>query len=113
MHLNYPGLAMSTPQPTLDDVWHLFQETDLQLKEIDLRFKETDRLLKQQALESERRSEETNRQIRELGKQIGRLGEPGVALVSPPPVAVPLVCHGSLQRGTKRGVLSSVQLVIR
>ena len=58
---------MSTSQPTLEDVWRLFQETDL--------------LLKQQAQEAERRSQETDRkiqatdrQIKELGKQIGRLG---------------------------------------
>ena len=60
IHINYSLLAMSTSQPTLEDVWRLFQETDL--------------LLKQQAQEAERRSQETNRQIKELGKQIGRLG---------------------------------------
>jgi TusA-related sulfurtransferase len=51
---------MSTSQPTLEDVWRLFQETD--------------RLLKQQAQEAERRSQETDRKLQELGKQIGRLG---------------------------------------
>jgi len=51
---------MSISQPTLEDVWRLFQETDL--------------LLKQQSQEAERRSQETNRQIKELDKQIGRLG---------------------------------------
>ncbi|MFZ4641572.1 MAG: DUF3782 domain-containing protein, partial [Nodosilinea sp.] len=51
---------MSPSQPTLEDVWRLFQETD--------------RLLKQQAQEAERRSQETDRKLQELGKQIGRMG---------------------------------------
>ncbi|MFM7529222.1 MAG: DUF3782 domain-containing protein [Nodosilinea sp.] len=58
---------MSTSQPTLEDVWRLFQETDRRLKETDL-------LIKQQAQDAERRSQETDRQLKELGKQIGRLG---------------------------------------
>jgi hypothetical protein len=65
---------MSTSQPTLEDVWRLFQETDRQIQETGQRLKETDLLIKQQAQEAERRSQETNRQIKELGKQIGRLG---------------------------------------
>jgi hypothetical protein len=40
--------------PTLDDVWRLFQETDR-------RFQETDRLLKEQAREADRRFQETER----------------------------------------------------
>ena len=74
IHINYPTLAMSTSQPTLEDVWRLFQETDRQIQETGQRLKETDLLIKQQAQEAERRSQETNRQIKELGKQIGRLG---------------------------------------
>ena len=72
---------MSTSQPTLEDVWRLFQETDRQIQETGQRLKETDLLIKQQAQAAERRSEETdrkfqetNRQLKELGKQIGRLG---------------------------------------
>lgn len=48
---------MTTAQPTLDDVWRLFKETDRQFKETDRKFKETDR------------------QLKELGKQIGGLGK--------------------------------------
>ena len=58
---------MSTAQPTLDDIWRLFQETD--------------RLIKAQAAEAERRAQETerrfqetDRQIQQVNKQIGRLG---------------------------------------
>ena len=72
---------MSTSQPTLEDVWRLFQETDRQIQETGQRLKETDLLIKQQAQAAERRSEEaerrsqaTDRQLKELGKQIGRLG---------------------------------------
>ena len=80
-YLNYSLLAMSTSQPTLEDVWRLFQETDRQIQETSQRLKETDLLIKQQAQEAERRSQEaerrsqeTDRQLKELGKQIGRLG---------------------------------------
>jgi hypothetical protein len=65
---------MSTFQPTLEDVWRLFQETDRQIQETGQRLKETDLLIKQQAQAAERRSQETDRQLKELGKQIGRLG---------------------------------------
>ena len=72
---------MSTSQPTLEDVWRLFQETDRQIQETSQRLKETDLLIKQPAQEAERRSQEaerrsqeTDRQLKELGKQIGRLG---------------------------------------
>lgn len=34
---------MSTTQPTLDDVWRLFHETDRQFKETDKKFQETDK----------------------------------------------------------------------
>lgn len=40
---------MSSTQPTLDDVWRLFQETDRQFKETDRQFKETDRRIKEMA----------------------------------------------------------------
>ena len=52
---------MSTAQPTLDDVWRLFQETDRKFQDTDRKFQETDRkfqeterLLKEQTLETER-----------------------------------------------------------
>jgi hypothetical protein len=86
---------MSTSQPTLDDIWRLFQETDRLIKaqaqeaerraqeadrraqeadrraqEIDRRFQETERL----AQETERRFQETDRQIQQVNRQIGRLG---------------------------------------
>ena len=40
---------MSTAQPTLNDIWLLFQEVALQSKETDRKFKETDRMLKELA----------------------------------------------------------------
>jgi hypothetical protein len=47
---------MATIQPTFDDIWRLFQETNLQFQETDRKFQETDRMIK------------------ELGQQIGGLG---------------------------------------
>ena len=37
---------MSTAQPSFDDIWRLFQETDRRFQETDRRFQETDRLIK-------------------------------------------------------------------
>ena len=65
---------MSISQPTLDDIWRLFQETDRLIKaqaqaaeqrsqELDRKFQETDR-----------RFQETDRQIQQVNRQIGRLG---------------------------------------
>jgi hypothetical protein len=51
---------MSTSQPTLDDIWRLFQETD--------------RLIKAQAQETDRQIQETDRQIQQVNRQLGRLG---------------------------------------
>ena len=47
---------MSLANPTLDDIWKLFQETDRQMKETDRQMKETDR------------------KIKEVSTEIGRLG---------------------------------------
>ncbi|CAK0773227.1 DUF3782 domain-containing protein [Gammaproteobacteria bacterium] len=47
---------MSTAQPTFDDVWRLFQETDRRFQETDRRFQETDR------------------KIEKVSEAIGRLG---------------------------------------
>jgi hypothetical protein len=56
--------AMSA-NPTLDDVWRLFQETDRILKE---QARETDRLLKEQARETDRRFQETDRRFQETDR---------------------------------------------
>ncbi len=72
---------MSTSQPTLDDIWRLFEETDRLIKaqaqaaeqrsqELDRRFQETDR----QIQETDRRLQETDRQIQQVNRQLGRLG---------------------------------------
>ncbi len=49
---------MSTAQPTLDDVWRLFQETDR-------KFQDTERLLKEQAQHTDRKFQDTERLLRE------------------------------------------------
>ena len=62
---------MSTAQPTLDDVWRLFQETDR-------KFQETERLLKEQSQETDRllkeQSQDTDRKIKEMAKTVDKLG---------------------------------------
>jgi len=52
---------MSTVQPTFDDVWRLFQETDRKFQDTDRKFQDTDRLLKEQF-------QETGRLLREQSK---------------------------------------------
>jgi len=49
---------MSTAQPTLDDVWRLFQETDR-------RFQDTERLLKEQSQQTDRKFQDTERLLKE------------------------------------------------
>lgn len=76
------------PNPTLDDIWALFRETDRKFQDTDRKFQDTDRKFQESREENERRWQElaqrfqdtdrkfqdTNHQIRELGKQIGGLG---------------------------------------
>jgi hypothetical protein len=70
------GMNFDEPAPTLEEVWRLFRETDLQFKETDRRFKETDLQFK-----------ETDRKIQELTKKMGemnnRLGEFVEGIVKP------------------------------
>jgi hypothetical protein len=65
---------MSSAQPTLDDIWRLFQETDRLIKaqaaEAEQRSQETERRFQ----ETDLRFQETDRQIQQVNKQIGRLG---------------------------------------
>jgi hypothetical protein len=64
---------MSLANPTLEDVWQLFRETDRkfqeQSKETERRFQETERFLKEQSKETERflkeQSQETDRKFQE------------------------------------------------
>jgi hypothetical protein len=62
---------MSLANPTLDDVWKLFQETDR-------KFQETDRKFLQMREESDRNFEKLNQQltekIKEVSTEVGRLG---------------------------------------
>ena len=61
---------MATIQPTFDDIWRLFQETNLQFQETDRKFQETDRKFQ----ETDRKFQETDRKIKEMTISIGRLG---------------------------------------
>ncbi|MBK1650531.1 DUF3782 domain-containing protein [Rhabdochromatium marinum] len=82
---------MTQANPTLDDVWRLFQETTEKFQETDRRFQETERLMKEQRQETERfmkeRAQETDRIIKQLSKNLGdlgnRLGECVEHLVAP------------------------------
>jgi hypothetical protein len=68
---------MTATQPTLDDVWRLFQETSLgfqettrRFQETDRRFQETDRLIKELSATQKK----TEAEIEKMSKAIGRLG---------------------------------------
>ena len=67
-------LIPTDPAPTLEDIWRLFRETDLRMKETAriveenaAQQKETDRQLKEMA-------RETDKQIKAMSKKIGDLG---------------------------------------
>jgi len=70
---------MSTAQPTFDDIWRLFQETDRKFQETDRKFQETERLLKARAEEMDRAIQAVNKQISNLGGQWGLFVENQVA----------------------------------
>ena len=76
---------MSTAQPSFDDIWRLFQETDRkfqeterflkeQSKETDRKFQETDRRFQETERFLKEQSKETDRKIKEVNQAIGRLG---------------------------------------
>ena len=68
---------MSIANPTLDDIWRLFQETDRKFQETDRAIKETDLLLKEllaSQKETDHKFQETNRKSQEIDKKLGKLG---------------------------------------
>ncbi|TAN49138.1 MAG: DUF3782 domain-containing protein [Methylococcaceae bacterium] len=75
---------MSTAQPTFDDVWRLFQETDRLIKDLSTSQKETDRKFQdtdrkfqdtdRKFQETDRKFQDTDRLLKEVGKKIGDLG---------------------------------------
>lgn len=68
----------TSPAPTLDDIWRLFQETDRKFKETDLKFKETERIIKESQKETDRvikeSQKETAQAIKAVNISIGKLG---------------------------------------
>ena len=69
---------MTQTNPTLDDVWRLFQETDRLIKEsakeTDHKFKETERLMKESAQETDRKFQKTERLVKQLSQNLGDIG---------------------------------------
>lgn len=68
---------MSLANPTLDDIWKLFQETDRKFQETSRQFQETDRKFQ----ETDRKFQETDKKIKEVTENVdkvstdlGRLG---------------------------------------
>jgi hypothetical protein len=59
---------------TFQDVWRMFQETDLRYKENVQSFRETERLMKERDAEIALRFKETDRIVKNLSKNIGDLG---------------------------------------
>ena len=76
---------MSLANPTLEDVWRLFaetdrlikersQETERQFQETERRFQETERFMKESRRETDRQFQETYRIVKQVSKNLGELG---------------------------------------
>jgi hypothetical protein len=75
---------MSIAQPSLEDIWALFKETNLMFKETDRKFKETDRKFQEtdrkfketdrKFQETDRKLQDTDRKIKQVTESVGRLG---------------------------------------
>jgi hypothetical protein len=65
---------MSISQPTLEDIWLLFKETDRIFREMsqqtNQKFQETDRKFQ----ETDRKFQDTDRKIKQVSEDIGKLG---------------------------------------
>jgi hypothetical protein len=68
---------MSLANPTLDDIWKLFQETDRKFQETDRKFQETDRKFQ----ETDRKIDNLSKEVQKVSKEVqkvstnlGRLG---------------------------------------
>jgi hypothetical protein len=66
--------VMSVSQPTLEDIWLLFKESDRKFREMsqetNLKFQETDRKFQ----DTDRKFQDTDRKIKQVSESIGRLG---------------------------------------
>jgi hypothetical protein len=65
---------MSLANPTLDDVWKLFQESDKKWQQMREASAENDRKWQQMREEMHEMSKETDRKIKEVSTEVGRLG---------------------------------------
>ncbi len=65
---------MSLAQPTLDDVWKLFQETDRKFQETDRKFQETEKQFQEMSLAIKA----VNSSIGKLGNRLGEFVEEAV-----------------------------------
>lgn len=61
---------MTTAQPTFDDIWRLFQETDRMIKELSASQKDTDKKFQ----ETDKKLQETDRRIDKVAQMIDKLG---------------------------------------
>jgi len=64
---------------TFQDIWRMFQETDLRFKENAHSFKETERLMKERAAETDRIVKNLSKNIGDLGNRLGEFVEHSVA----------------------------------
>ena len=62
---------MSLANPTLEDVWRMFQETDRKFQETDRAIKETDQLIKELSITQK----ETDKKLGRLGNRLGEFVE--------------------------------------
>ena len=77
--------SLEQPAPSFNDVWRMFQETAIQIKETDRqlkeraaetdrKFQETKELLAERSLETDRKFQETDKAIKKVSHNIDRLG---------------------------------------
>ena len=99
-----PSIPMpSGPAPTFDDVWRMFQETNIRFQETDRKSQETDRLMKERAAETDRIIKDLSKSVGALGNRLGDFVE---ALVKPGLVRLfqqqGLTVHRTMQNLTRR-----------
>ena len=67
---------MSASQPTLDDIWRLFQESDRKFREMSeettRKFQESDRIFREMSQETTRKFQESERIFREMSQESTR-----------------------------------------
>ena len=65
---------MTQTNPTLDDVWRLFQETAIRFQETERQMKESAKEIDHKFQETDRKFQETERLVKQLSQNLGDIG---------------------------------------